>query len=252
MQMKGLVSSVNFTLAVCLSLTNVVPCFFPIAAAANSTTSSVQAKQYGRGRVPGRARGGGSRGICPSVGTELTAIVPSTTEATAQGLPVTYVGGVTTAERPNLWFYVPYTLSAELTADFILQDETGTTVFQLSSTEFSASEQTPGLVKVVLPELAVGKVYQWYFQINCGADSPIYTQGGIERIPLDPTLDSQLAAASPQQQAEIYRNNDLTYDAITILAELHREQPTDTTITTMWNELLQSINITEIPIVASP
>ena len=254
MHIKRFMIPVNLTLGVCFSCISIAPYLWLAPADANSTTSSIQNKQeYSQGSVPGRWRGGGRRGTCPDVQTPLTAIVPYT-ELPSQGLHVTYVGGVTVAEHPTLWFYVPYTLNAELTADFILQDKAGNTVEMtpISSKDFPASERSPGLVKVALPALKVDEGYQWYFKINCETESPIYVQGGIERIPLSPALTSQLASATPQQQARIYQNNNLIYDAINILGNLHREHPSDTAITTVWNELLRSLKITGVPTTLNP
>jgi hypothetical protein len=213
--------------------------------------NSIQARQMG-GRVPGRRRGGARRsGACPTPDTELTALVPAN-EATTQTLPETYVGGSTTAEYPTFWFYVPHALTADLTAEFILQDDSGQDIYRATSTDFPASEQTPGIVGVSLPAtvapLEVGKTYQWYFKLNCEAETPLYVQGGIERIPLDPNLASQLANASPSEQANLYVANDIWYDAITVLAQLHRSTSNDPTIKSALTNLLQSVGLEDIAV----
>lgn len=206
-------------------------------------------KQYGRGQVPGRRSGGGRRDDCPTVPLPLTAIVPQT-EDTTQNPPIPIVGGVTAAERPTFWFYVPYALNAELTAEFILQDETGAEIYQLSSTDFPSSEQVPGIISIALPTtvppLEIGKVYEWYFKVNCGEEVPIYTSGGIERIALDNALSQQLANALPQEQALLYQENEIWYDAITTLGNLSRSNPSDRAIADEWNRLLQTLGIAEI------
>jgi Domain of Unknown Function (DUF928) len=207
-----------------------------------------QAKQA-RGRVPGRRRGGGRRGECPAASTDLTALVPATNVVT-QTLPETYVGSSTTAERPTLWFYVPYALTADLTAEFILQDAAGQNIYQISSADFPASEQTPGIISVSLPAtiapLKVGEVYQWFFKLSCTTEAFAYVQGGIERIPLNPDLASQLANASLQEQVNLYLANDLGYDAINLLAQLRRTRPTNTAINSAWIDLLRSLNLEDV------
>lgn len=211
---------------------------------------STQAKQFG-GRVPGRRRGGARRGACPVAATaiELTALVPNT-EMTTQSLPETYVGGRTTAAYPTFWFYVPYALTADLTAEFILQDEAGQDLYRVTSAELPISKPTPGIVGVTLPATAapleVGKVYQWYFKLSCGAEAPLYVQGGIERVALPPELASQLANATPQEQAKLYWQNEVWYDAATILARLYQNNPTDPTIQSAWADLLRSIGLEDI------
>ena len=211
--------------------------------------------QPARGQVPGRRRGGARRGDCPATSTELTALVPAT-EVSRQALPATYVGGSTMADHPTFWFYVPFSLNPDLTAEFVLQDETGQDIYRAISTDFSASERTPGIINVSLPStiapLQIGKVYQWYFKLNCGLEAPMYVQGGIERIPLDPGLAKQLASASRQQQFDLYLTNNAWFDAVTILAQLYRAQPTDTTVKSTWTKLLRSIGLEEQSILAFP
>ncbi len=223
--------------------------FAPIPVQARPAISvSIQNKQMG-GQVPGRARGGARRGNCPSASTELTALVP-VTKVTTQPLPTTYVGGSTTAEYPTFWFYVPYSLSADLTAEFILQDDTGQAIYRTTSADFPASEQTPGLISIALPStsapLEIGKTYQWYFKLNCKTEAPLYVQGGIERVAVKPELANQLVNASPQEQANLYWKNGIWYNAVTILGQLYRTNPTDTTIKSAWNNLLRSIGLQDI------
>ena len=223
--------------------------FVPTPVQAGSARSvSIQNKQLD-GQVPGRVRGGARRGNCPSASTELTALAPMTEDAT-RPLPKTYVGGRTTAEHPTMWFYVPYALTADRTAEFILQDDTGKDLYRVNSTNFPASEQTPGIIGIALPStiapLEIGKVYQWYFKLKCGLEAPIYVQGGIKRIPLAPTLASQLANASPQEQANLYLANHAWYDAVAVLAQLHRTKPTDQAISAAWTDLLRSIGLGDL------
>nr|WP_242067618.1 DUF928 domain-containing protein [Leptolyngbya sp. FACHB-711] len=53
-----------------------------------------------------RTHGGGRRGECPATQLPLIALAPSTQD-TSQTPTAIYVGGVTTAEHPTFWFYVP-------------------------------------------------------------------------------------------------------------------------------------------------
>lgn len=221
----------------------------PNKAAPNKAAHSKQV----RGQVPGRQRGGARRRDCPETSREfaVAALVP-VTEVQTQTLPETYVGGNTTAEHPTFWFYVPYSLSADLSAEFILQDDTGENIYQIASADFPASEQTPGIIGISLPPtiapLEIGRVYQWYFKLNCELEAPIYVQGGVERIPLDPNLANQLANASPQEQVNLYLANGIWYDAATVLAQLRRTDATNAAIESAWINLLRSIGLEDIPI----
>ncbi|MBD2000263.1 DUF928 domain-containing protein [Leptolyngbya sp. FACHB-541] len=222
---------------------------FPHAQANSVALDSLQTKQV-RGQVPGRRSGGARRGDCPVPSTELTALVPMT-EVPTETLPETYVGGSTTVEYPTFWFYVPYSQTADLSAEFILQDDTGQDVYRITSADLSAFEQIPGIISISLPStiapLEIGRVYQWYFKLNCGTEAPTYVQGGIERIPLEPDLAYQLAHASPQERVNLYLMNDIWYDAITMLAQLHRNNLSNTTIESAWINLLQSLELENIP-----
>ncbi len=211
--------------------------------------SSIQNKQDS-GQVAGRYRGGGTFGTCPEVKIPLTAlssfkIVPIEGSSST----ITYVGGVTVLENPTLWFYIPPELNANLVASFELKDANGKVISKISSTD-PAMVESDGIVSVSTPSLEIGQVYEWYFMVYCDVadqEVPIYVNGGIQRIPLDPQLAGQLASLSPLEQAEHYRQNRLWYDAITILGNLRRDRPTDTAVEAAWDQLLQDISITDIP-----
>ena len=206
-----------------------------------------------RGRVPGRRRGGARRSgsACGSAQTDaqtsLAAII-SESEVETDTLPETYVGGTTVAERPTLWFYVPYALNEDdgISAEFVLQNREGQLVYQTTSAELSFAGQTPGIVSVSLPAgqslLSLEETYEWYFKVLCGSDSPQYVKGGIERVAIDPNLTRQLANASPLEQAAIYQDSDIWYDAVDILAQLWLDQPDNPDIEIAWETLLRSLD----------
>ena len=108
---------------------------------ANSANPIVTANKQATGQVPGRQRGGGRRGACPETQAPLTALAPAQKD-TSNTLPITYVGGLTVAAHPTFWFYAPYQLSDDLTAEFILQDS-GEDIYRVSSTEFLATGVSP-------------------------------------------------------------------------------------------------------------
>lgn len=198
-----------------------------------------------RGKVPGRRRGGARRGTCSETENPLLALT-SATEVETDTLPEIYVGGMTTAEQPTFWFDVPYALTDELTAEFVLQDIQGQDVYRTTSAEFSLPNQTPGIVSVSVSgeaRLEIGKAYQWYFKVDCGSESPLYVQGGIERVALSPQTQSQIAAASSLEKAAIYQENEIWYDAIDTIASLYLTQPSDPGIRTAWTDLLRSLNL---------
>lgn len=203
--------------------------------------------------VSGRRAGMGSRNNCPAVPTALTALVPL-----AEELPVNktgkssigVVGGLTTSERPTFWFYVPYISSANLSAEFSLQDSTGMDVHREKAI---ALPQKPGVISVPLPNtvkpLEVGQNYRWYFKVRCQqqtASLPVYVEGDIQRINLDSNVTEQLKAATDEQQKiAIYARSGIWFDALNMLAKL-RQTSGDASVVEDWQSLLQSIKLDNI------
>lgn len=212
----------------------------------NKQAQNKQAQnKQARGRVPGRRRGGAKRGTCPATENPLLALI-SATEVETDTLPETYVGGVTTAERPTLWFDVPYALVGEVTAEFVLQNSRGQDVYRTTSAEFAAPNQTPGMVSVSIASeapLTIGETYRWYFKVDCGSESPLYVQGGIERVALSPEIAGQLATASPIESAARYQENEIWYDAVAAIAPLYLDRPNDPSIEAAWMGLLRSLDL---------
>ena len=226
----------------------------PIGTAVLPTAKAMPAiaNKQSEEQVPGRRRGGARRGTCPNMPVPLTALVPAHIDD-RQPLPTVYVGGLTVAARPTFWFYVPYPLSSEMSAEFILQDA-GTDIYRVALTAMPAT--SPSLVSVTLPAsvtpLEIDKTYQWYFKVNCTSESPPFVQGGIRRIALDPTLADQLATASPSEQVELYRANNIWLDAIATLSDLQQANPSDRAIAADWKNLLESIGINDVSLNNDP
>ena len=207
-----------------------------------------------RGTPTGRQRGGASRGQCPVVGKPLTALVPATqkTLGARQGSSpalgtLESVWGLTVAERPTLWFYVPYTLTPKLPIEFVLQDEQGNDVYQ---TSFTSSQTPPGIAKFRLPSTAaplkVGKKYHWYFSIYCDSDDPVFVEGWVQRNALNPSVINRLQKATPRQRTALYAANGIWHDALTTLAELRSANPQDATLRNDWVSLLQPVGLEAI------
>lgn len=250
-------SKLKVTIAVALALVSLTNCLTRVQA---QPLSGVLAMQFvpppppDRGTPSGRPRGGASRGNCPAVSKPLTALVPAT-QKTLGEKPArvsalnTYesVWGLTVAEHPTLWFYVPYSLTPKLPIEFVLQDEHGIYVYK---TSFTAIGTQPGIVRFDLPStiapLEVGKMYHWYFLIDCSADNSTEVDGWIQRVAMNPTFTSQLQKATPLQQVELYAKHGIWYDALTALAKLHIANPNDATLSNDWVSLLDSVGLEAI------
>lgn len=193
------------------------------------------------GKPTGRKRGGAVRDRCPNVAQPLTALVPATNE----GFP--YVEQ-TIAKYPAFWFYIPYWSSYQRNAEFVLIDEKEDDVY---SATFPIKQQ-PGIVSLQLPRLMLplqsGKKYRWVFSVICNpenrsADATV--NGWVERIPISPTLSSQLQATSARERVLVYADAKLWYETLTTLAELQRTNPKDQAIKADWDNLLQTLDLSD-------
>jgi Domain of Unknown Function (DUF928) len=197
----------------------------------------------------GRVRGGARRGLCPATNPQFTALVPFTQPAPS----VMHVWGLTTTERPTLWFYVPFGKNSAYPAEFILQDEEANPIYKSAI----ALPQQPGVISVSLPAsvppLAVGKRYRWFFNVYCEPQQqapPLYVEGVVQRVNLSPAVVQQLQTAQPRQKVAIYAENGIWYEAINTLAELRQKNPQDVSLQTQWQDLLEGIGLGDVAKVA--
>ncbi len=220
----------------------------------------------GLSTISGRSAGMGSRDFCPQVQNPLRALVPFKERNLANKLDNKLIStipmdvwGLTTAERPTFWFYVPYT--KDITggsAEFVLQDNEENEVYKSTI----SLPTKPGVISVVLPSkvapLYVGKNYHWFFKISCSgqesASVPIHVEGDIQRVNLNPNLKNKIATAQPQDKIAIYADNGIWFDALTLLASLRKDNPNNASLASDWQSLLQSIglvNLAKFPLVES-
>lgn len=190
-----------------------------------------------QGTPDGREQGTASRGPCQNH-QNLTALVPVVTDK---------VWGLTAAERPTFWFYLPAPIDPNSPFEFILQDRQNRYVYRQRFTQTTAQ---PGLIQISLPAstpaLENGQSYLWTLVIYCDPASPsnsIFVQGTVQRRNLDPSMQRQLAAATPIDRARLYAANGIWHETLTTLAELHQANPRDPQVADAWNQLLQRINL---------
>jgi hypothetical protein len=189
--------------------------------------------------TPSDTAGGASRGGCPD---DSPAINPPVTPLK----PINH-SGLTVAEHPTFFVYVPQTVAQK--AIFILKDKEEDYFYQKTI----SIPRTAGVVSFKLPDdapaLESGKTYQWSFIMMCGQavrpDSPV-AEGQIQRIEPNPELLRQLKNLSPLERAVLYGKNGLWYDTLASLAEQMRSQPNDSTLLSTWEKLLQSVGLEAI------
>lgn len=186
---------------------------------------------------PRRRRGGGSRGSCLATNKlPLTALVPDTGT------------GLTIAESPTFWFYVPYTLTPNYSVEFVLKDNQNNTVY----TNKVRGKGTPaGVLNLRLPStvlLKADKDYNWYFLVYCdpqNQDKFVYVNGLIRRVER-PALEKQLVSLSWGDRMIRYKAEGIWYEALTELAQSLSVSPQDAKIRQDWSSLLQSVGLEQL------
>ncbi len=180
--------------------------------------------------APERTASGGRRGdSCTEAGAiPATALVPQNNWVT------------TVSETPTLFFYIPQTKTE--TAEFVLMDNQGNEFLQTKI----ALPGKSGVMKVVVPstaKLEENKTYRWEFSIICNTQDRSgdrYIQGTLQRTPLSRELKTQLEAAKPLQQAELFAKAKIWHESLAIAAQLRPTNPK------AWEELLKSVGLDAI------
>lgn len=202
--------------------------------------------------APQQASGGASR-----VGTYY--INPSVVGATGPAavialLPQTFYG-TTVSERPTFLVYVPASNATE--AVFSLKDAGGNLQYQMTIPVAGKVGVMAIELPTEAPALAVGQNYQWLVAIKIdGQLSPStpYVDGWVQRIQPSAELMASLQQEDALKRAEALGKNGVWYDCAATLAQVYATQPSDTTLTKQWAELLSSVGLQEIstmPIVAA-
>jgi Domain of Unknown Function (DUF928) len=150
--------------------------------------------------------------------------------------------GLTLAERPSFWIYVPVTSAKQAVLSLY---ENGSKPH--SQTFFDISE-APGVISLPLPQnspvLEIGKTYQWAVTLICG-NKP---------NPNDPVIVSwisRIASTSATQptdleQAASYGRQGIWFDALTALAQARRSQPNRPELQATWTDFLESAGLAAI------
>lgn len=181
---------------------------------------------------PRSTAGGGVRGngneSCIEGESPLTALIP------------THDIVKTVTPNPEFFMYVPKN-SAD-SGEFVIVDENGNDVY-LSTFELS---EAPGVVKLSLPadtDLEMGKVYGWQFSLICDPldrQVDVFVQGQIQPTELTEEMQTQLDQAQPLDQVQLYVDQSLWNEAVSLLAQFRNSNPTE------WQGLLKYVGLESI------
>jgi hypothetical protein len=227
---------------VLLSVTQALPTLLvPPAAVAQARKRFKLPKVPKRG-APSTSSAGASRTDVP-----LAALVPS-----EDGL----VGGYTSSEQPILWFYNPYistpsnpqTQSKLVDLKLILNDADDRLIDSMNV----PLPETPGPLGIRFnsTKLKPDQPYRWILRAtviepSTEVEKMLTLNGWVQREVPKQTLANALKTADKPQQFQLYRQNELWFDALTVLAEMRSLKPEDKTLQAQWRELLKDAGVTQ-------
>lgn len=196
-------------------------------------------------KKPERTQGAGSRhdGQCPRDVSPTNVAKLSSERPSMVPLVTTDNTGLTLAERPTFFIYLPETSAKQIVLSI---REEGTTHH---SQTFFPLTGVSGIINLQpspdSPPLEVGKTYQWAVVLVCG-----------ERPnPNDPAIAASVRRiSSPQsikqgtalEQASWYGEQGIWYDALTSLVKARRSQPNNQDLTDIWVQFLESGGLADI------
>jgi hypothetical protein len=196
--------------------------------------------------LPDNRQGGATRGDdCIKGNASLVALVPAS-------------GGITTAEYPTIYWYMPATSASTL--EFVLRDASQQVVYSTRYTlEKSAKGtvvDTPKIMSLALPAytnlspLKIGQEYQWSLILSCNPldlSGQLFVEGKIKRVPADPNLAELVSKATPQERVALYAKARVWYETLSSLVELQRDRPNNPEVIEAMNKLLTSVGLNTIP-----
>ncbi|MEA5570718.1 DUF928 domain-containing protein [Calothrix sp. UHCC 0171] len=190
----------------------------------------------------GGTAGGGSRPVTLACASTLS----NQTPVLAALSPGKYIG-LSRLQRPVFFVLLPPSIAQS--AEFSLFDGEMNGIYQ---TRIPISDRN-GLISINLPEdappLVKNKIYYWSFAVTCNPSDRTedWVVGGwIEHVPLDQTLQQQLAQASAIERVSLYAKQAFWYDAVATIIELQHQQPSNTQISQSWKELFTSVGLSMI------
>lgn len=178
-----------------------------------------------------RTEGAGSRGR-RECGTYLQLFAPSDRVA------------VSVSERPTFLAYVSRT---DLPLSFVLVEEGAE--YPIYERELRVS--SPGVVSFSLPPSIKLKkrLYQWTVSAVCNRKQPsknVYAQAKFERVAASEQLQNQLKGKNALQQAAIYADSGVWYEAIAKAYEASTAKESDRSGQAGYLDLLNSIGLQKI------
>lgn len=188
---------------------------------------------------PGNREGAATRGTCK---VETSATEPDLIAL----VPVSNIG-LTTANRPTFYWYLP-TNNYQALEFTLFQSRPEGGELQVYSQQLPLAGR-PRLDSLTLdgkvPPLEEGVDYRWTVSLICNPADPDpsqvrFAEGWVRRVPMPETLAQKLSKATPVEAYELLAAHGLWYDALNVLVKLRQQQPRDRKTNLLWTELMTS------------
>ncbi len=186
----------------------------------NSQVIAQQPSAPDTGTPNGQRTAGGTRGgACKKTDRPFTALVPENGK------------GLTTAEHPVFWFYIPDASKDIQAIEFSLHDQNETTTLYRTSLQLT---KTPGIIGIPLPSnqensLKLNESYHWRFIVHCTHK---------ETPEEDPELEGWVT--------RVQNSPNLWYDELTTLAKRYLSNSQNVEVKNTWTQLLKSVGLEEL------
>ncbi|BAY61541.1 hypothetical protein NIES22_16080 [Calothrix brevissima NIES-22] len=188
---------------------------------------------------PGRVRSAASRGTCFQNADVAIPLIPSSKEAQH-----------TTKDHPTFFFYIPKTSKTVAGLEFSLRETPDSDPIYR---ETFPPVGEAGIVSVTLPTnqpaLQADKEYHWNFSMICDPNSrdlDVFLEGTIE-VMQDANIAAQIQETpQPLDRAVLYATAGFWENAISILADLRRQNPNNAEVQQYWADLLKSVNLDQV------
>ena len=190
-------------------------------------------------KKPGQTRAAGSRnnGKCLQDTTSANLTNSSSTQGNLMPIVPTANLGLTIAERPTFWIYLPENSATQIVLS--IREEGTKHHYQI----FVPITNETGIISIKpaddSPPLEVGKTYQWAVVLVCGKkphpNDPAITSW-VRRITPSETINHE----STLEQAAWYGEQGIWYDALHSLIQARRSQPNNPELMAIWTEFLKS------------
>ena len=211
-----------------------------IASNKNSVTANKKERRSTNRRsgLPVHRIGGGSRGNCIANQGQLVALVPENSV------------GITVSTNPQLFFYVPQTTKPHL-IEFVVRDGQDELVYET----LLKTRDRAGVIAIELPEnlpqksLKTNENYHWYLSMICNQQKrshDIVVEGWLKRIEIEPTISQKLQNANPIEQANLYQQQGIWHDALSVVAQEQKTANNRDAAQAKWTELLNALGLGQL------